>query len=136
MVERVRKTLRDLPVGESLSEIAELLNREHGVLLRELRDRLNELVNSIKGTAVIESESAIVLPDACGVFSVSGTAAITSIDGGNWAGRVITLVFQGALTFTDGENLKLAGDFVTTADDTITLRGDGTNWYEMARSVN
>lgn len=136
MVERVRKTLRDLPVGESLPEIAELLNREHGVLLRELRDRLNELVDSVKGIAEVPSEAAIVLPDIYGVFNVSGTTAITSIDGGNWAGRVITLVFQGALTLTDGENLKLAGNFVTTADDTITLRCDGTNWYEMARSIN
>ena len=29
------------------------------------------------------------------------------------------------LTFTDGNNLKLAGNFVTTADDTITLAYDG-----------
>jgi len=40
------------------------------------------------------------------------------------------------LTFTDGNNLKLAGDFVTTADDTTQLMCDGTNWYEMSRSVN
>ena len=40
------------------------------------------------------------------------------------------------LTFTDGSNLKLAGNFVTTADDTITLAYDGTNWYEICRSVN
>ena len=32
----------------------------------------------------------------------------------------MTLMFQGILTFTDGNNLKLAGNFVTTADDTIT----------------
>jgi hypothetical protein len=52
------------------------------------------------------------------------------------AGVVITLIFDGALTFTDGNNLKLAGNFVTTADDTITLAYDGTNFYEIARSVN
>ena len=33
-------------------------------------------------------------------------------------------------------NLKLAGNFVTTADDVITMTGDGTNWYEVSRSVN
>ena len=43
---------------------------------------------------------------------------------------------DGILTFTDGSNLKLNGNFVTTADDTITLVYDGTNWYEMCRSVN
>ena len=37
---------------------------------------------------------------------------------------------------TDGSNLKLAGNFVTTADDVITLVCDGTNWFEMSRSVN
>lgn len=46
-------------------------------------------------------------------------------------------MFQGIVTFTDGNNLKLAGNFVTTADDTITLCcADGTNWYEVCRSVN
>jgi hypothetical protein len=48
----------------------------------------------------------------------------------------VALQFSGALTFTDGSNLKLAGNFVTTADDTITLVSDGTNWNEMARAVN
>jgi hypothetical protein len=40
------------------------------------------------------------------------------------------------LTFTDGNNLKIAGNFVTSADDTITLVCDGTNWFETCRSAN
>jgi hypothetical protein len=51
-------------------------------------------------------------------------------------GQMVTLVFAGALTFTDGSNLKLAGNFGTSADDTITLVCDGTNWYEVTRSAN
>ena len=39
-------------------------------------------------------------------------------------------------TLTDGSNLKLAGDFVTTADDTWSGCYDGTNWFESGRSVN
>lgn len=41
-------------------------------------------------------------------------------------------------TFKDGTgNLRLAGDFtLTSTDDTITLRCDGTNWRELARSDN
>ena len=67
---------------------------------------------------------------------VSGTTTVTSISTAT-RGRTITLVFQGALTFTDGANLKLAGNFVTTADDTITLTcADGVSWFEVARSVN
>ncbi len=88
------------------------------------------------GLATVASAAAFPLAGPNGVISVSGTTNITSITGGNWAGRIITLIFQGVLTFTDGSNLKLAGNFVTTANDTITLRGDGTDWYEMSRSAN
>lgn len=71
------------------------------------------------------------------VTHISGTTTITSVSGtGHVAGHRITLIFDGILTFTDGSNLKLAGDFVTSADDSITLVFDGTNWYEVARSVN
>lgn len=71
------------------------------------------------------------------LFHVTGTTNITSVSGtGIIAGTKITIIFDGILTFTDGSNLKLAGNFVTTADDTITLAYDGTNWYEIARSIN
>lgn len=71
------------------------------------------------------------------IFHVTGTTTITSVSGtGVTAGTTITIIFDGALTFTDGSNLKLNGNFVTTADDTITLVYDGTNWHEVARSAN
>ncbi len=71
------------------------------------------------------------------VFHVTGTTTITSVSGsGISAGTEITIIFDGILTFTDGSNLKLAGNFVTAADSTITLAYDGTNWYEKSRSVN
>lgn len=87
------------------------------------------------GTAVA-SAAALPLPTG-NVFHVTGTTNVTSITSTNFqSGVVITLIFDGVLTFTDGSNLKLAGNFVTTADDTITLVFDGTNWYETSRSVN
>ena len=71
------------------------------------------------------------------VFHVTGTTTITSVSGtGVTQGTCITIIFDGILTFTDGSNLKLAGNFVTSADDTISLCYDGTNWYETARAVN
>lgn len=92
------------------------------------------------GVVTIASAAALPIPVYGSIFSVSGTTTITSITAAvfdsNHNGREITLIFQGALTFTDGSNLKLAGNFVTTANDTITLVSDGTNWYEKARSVN
>lgn len=71
------------------------------------------------------------------IFHVTGTSTITSIStSGILAGTEITIIFDGALTFTDGSNLKLSGNFVTSADDTITLVFDGTNFYETSRSNN
>lgn len=70
-------------------------------------------------------------------FLITGTNNITSIAAASTtAGRLLFLRFDNILTFTDGNNLKLAGNLVTSADDTITLISDGTNWYELARSVN
>ena len=88
--------------------------------------------------AAVASAAALTLPKAGNVIPISGTTSITSIaaDAGN-KGRTVTLVFQAALTFTDGPNLLLAGNLVTTADDTITIAtADGTAWYEVCRSVN
>lgn len=68
---------------------------------------------------------------------VSGTTAITGLTADEaLRGVLIILRFEGVLTFTDGNNLKLNGNFATSADDTITLIHDGTNFYEVARSAN
>lgn len=90
----------------------------------------NRLVGTVASTANLP------LPLMAEVIHVSGTNTITSLDVVRPASSVITLIFDGILTFTDGNNLKLNGNFVTTADDTITLASDGTNWYEVCRSVN
>ena len=81
--------------------------------------------------------SAAAITPTGNVFHVTGTTSITSITSTDIvAGTMITIIFDGALTFTDGGNLKLNSDFVTAADDTITLVYDGANWYEVCRSVN
>jgi len=81
--------------------------------------------------------SASAITPTGNLFHVTGTTTITSITSTNVpAGTTITIIFDGSLTFTDGSNLKLAGNFNTSADSTITLAYDGTNWYEIARSAN
>jgi len=88
------------------------------------------------GGVAASSATALAVP-ASAVYHVTGTTNITSITSTNiGTGTCIVLIFDGVLTFTDGSNLKLAGDFVTTADDTIGVCYDGTNWYETHRSVN
>lgn len=82
------------------------------------------------------ASAAAIVPTG-NVFTVTGTTNITSITStGITAGSVIRIIFTGVLTFTDGNNLKLAGNMTTSADDTISLVYDGTNWYELARSAN
>lgn len=88
------------------------------------------------GVTTLASAGTLTLPAIGSVFSVTGTTNITSIVATSNSGREVTLIFTNALTFTDGSNLKIAGNLVTTADDTITLVCDGTNWYEKSRSVN
>lgn len=110
------------------------------VALREYRD------NFFNGASVatfndplppvIASAATLVIPQGVTFATVSGTTSITTITGNGHGGKTITLAFQGALTVTDGSNLRLAGNFITTADDTITLACDGATWYEVARSVN
>ncbi len=66
----------------------------------------------------------------------SGAATATALVGcDNIDGREITLHFLGVLTVTDGGNLSLVGNLVTTAVATILrLRGAFGNWYEISRA--
>lgn len=84
----------------------------------------------------VASASSISLLTAHDVTTVTGTTTIATISTEGHTGHIVTLIFADALTVTDGSNLKLAGNFVTTADDTLTLACNGANWYEVARSAN
>ena len=83
----------------------------------------------------LDSADTITIPTGVTFALVAGTATITTITAGDPGDRV-TLCFTDILMFTDGANLKLAGDLVSSADDTIALVSDGTNWIEEARSIN
>lgn len=105
-------------------------------VIRSTTDGASTISSLIGGGAAVAS--ATVLPVPTGrVFHVTGTTDITSITSTNFvSGAVITLIFDDILTFTDGNNLKLAGNFTTAANSTISLIFDGTNWFETSRSVN
>src|SRR3990167_1244436 len=85
-----------------------------------------------KGADVASATATTLGNDGC-FFDITGTTTITSVTA-KPAGMIVTLQFDGVLTFTDGSNLKLNGDFTTAAESTITLVSDGTNWFELARS--
>jgi len=86
-------------------------------------------------STTVASAATVTLPAAGEVFTISGTTQIDQIAASR-AGRRITLIFQGVLTVVDGSNLKIAGNFTTSADDSLTLVSDGTNWIEISRSAN
>lgn len=87
------------------------------------------------GFVQIASAATVAIPVVGDIFGIFGNTTITNISNPQ-AGRRVSLIFSSVLTVTDGGNLKLNGNFVTTADDTLTLVGDGANWYETGRSVN
>ena len=70
--------------------------------------------------------------------SPAAPTTITNFTNGQ-TGQIIYIIFTNAnATITDGANMKLQGaaNFVSTADDTMTMVYDGTAWFELARSVN
>lgn len=110
----VRHSTGVLRIGTSASNIATLLG----------------------GGATVASAAALPVPTGS-IFEVSGTTNITSISTTNLIhGVEITLIFQAVLTVTDGNNLYLNGDLVTAAGTVLKLAFNGTNFYEVSRSIN
>ena len=87
------------------------------------------------GETEIASASTIVLPPDGSIFNITGTTNITAIEG-IWAGRTVSLRFASALTVSDSSSLKLAGDFITSNSDVLTLTTMDTTTFEVSRSVN
>lgn len=74
------------------------------------------------------------------VFTTANTlpTTITDFVGGVPTGQTITVVFRDPnTTVTDGGNLLLNGNFVSSDGATLVLvNTGGSNWYEVSRSVN
>lgn len=70
-------------------------------------------------------------------YEVTGTTNFGTISNpGAYSGKTLVLKFNGILTVIDGVNIRMNGNFVTSADDTLTLVSDGSSYYEVARSAN
>lgn len=90
------------------------------------------------GTTIVVTNGGTITPVSAHVpLSSTGSVGTASIAGPT-AGRVIFLVnlANTTITLTDTGTLKLAGNAALGQYDTLTLRGDGTNWIEAARSNN
>lgn len=89
-----------------------------------------------KSIANATAASAMTLPVNSDMIFVNGTTAISSITNPlPFAGRTVTLIFNAAVTVNKANNLLIASTFAATADDTLTLISDGTNFREVSRSV-
>lgn len=84
--------------------------------------------------ANLASATTLTIPVGS-TFALTGTANCTRIIAGT-PGRRVMLIAASTDTFTDGVNLKLAGNFNGTADDILQLVAQDTFWVEVSRSVN
>lgn len=104
---------------------------DQGYIYADVRPFLN--LPFLKGQgANIASASTVTLGNDGIFFSITGTTTITSIatkPNGTWA----ILKFAGALTVTNGSNLKLESDYLTVANSILLLYCDGTDWHEISR---
>jgi len=90
---------------------------------------------------IVASGTSVSLPPVGQVFTVSGTATFQFING-QWANRVITLVFQSTATVqnTTGGGfgtvqLNGSANYVGAAGSTLTLAANGGTggWFEIGR---
>lgn len=101
------------------------------------KDITSQIVPGLKFIGQDLSSKAALDEPTCDIHVVTGTTGITSITATNFpVGKSVTFVFASTPTFTDGNNIVIAGNLVATANDTITLYYDGTNFIETTRSVN
>ncbi len=66
--------------------------------------------------------------------SVANTMKVSGYSQGDYV--MIVNVTAQTITITDTGTTKLASSYGMTVDDSLTLLFDGTNWVEIARSVN
>jgi hypothetical protein len=84
----------------------------------------------------IPTSAIPTLPEWSNLINISGTTAIFTFIVAK-KGRIVTLkMLNNGINLFTGNELRLAGDFNGTTNDTITLVSDGTLWYEVARSLN
>lgn len=102
------------------------------------------LHDEIKGSDVASANNLAPAVDG-GTFHVTGNTQINLIATDRYtSGGRITMIFDSNPTVkhnqaASGANkpilLSGAADFAATSSDTLTLYYDGSNWYELARTV-
>lgn len=63
-----------------------------------------------------------------------GTSSITVLPNGSLV--LLTNVGSNTITFTDTGTLVLGGNAALGANDTLLIKSDGTNWYQVSKADN
>jgi hypothetical protein len=100
----------------ALIDMNSTTGNETALLERNAYDTAVPVAGVVADIPAVTAAAALPLVGDSRVYQVTGNTNITSVNGG-W-------------------NLKLAGNLVATADDSVTIVYDGANWYEKSRSVN
>jgi hypothetical protein len=101
----------------------------------------NLAVNSNVGPYTLASATLLNLPANNSMFTITGTTSIGGIAGG-WCNREITLLFTASCTLgnsgssPNGVSLSGGTSFNAVNGSTITLKHNGTLWYEIGRKAS
>lgn len=121
-------------LGANDIEVMRMSAQGHAVMARRSQD---------KAGANVASGTTVTLGGDGNAFPITGTTTINHITTTDWqAGSLVTLFFSTTLTVTHNAGsppggtaailLSAAANFAATANDTLTLRYDGTNWRQIA----
>ena len=101
--------------------------------------------NDTDGAVIVVADTPTLItsgttPSVAGVFvlksSMAAPTTVTDLPNGR-TGQVVTIICtNGNTTINTGGNFRLAGNFVSSTDDTLQLVFDGSLWYEIGRSAN
>lgn len=85
----------------------------------------------------VTSIDNVIIPMGYDCVFVTGNGNVSTINASPaQVGVQITFLFTGTPTWYDGlGNMKLAGNFVATANSTLTLIATGTEWTEVCRAI-
>ncbi len=95
--------------------------------------------NIITESTSVASASSLQLPPGRDVFTITGTTTVngirTATPTSSYTGRVVTLIFDGALTVVNSAGFRLNGsvNFTTAAGSTLTMACYSSVWYEIGR---
>jgi len=137
---RERLTIRFPSASEKYDPLAEAVFRHD---LERLLDRIAG--DQDGGTPILNfvDQDATPVVSRSDIFAEANTAPTTiTAFGGGAVGQRIAIIFSTANTTIQdasiGGVIQLAGgaNFVGSANDVLELIYDGTNWYEISRSVN